>query len=185
MGNFHLGRKALAAIGLVGLCMSTASCTTNTVPETAETSSSKSTITGTADAGSEQPTSVTALPPVATTPGSQSVPPANESKKPGNSNHGEIVISIQGGSLPAESRCEGFASSDDEVNSGGGGLGGATQKLGSIAVSEPTKVSLLPGTYQIGINCLLDSVKWAATSAPTQVVRGKSIELRLHPELSK
>ncbi|PRB72671.1 hypothetical protein CQ011_03260 [Arthrobacter sp. MYb213] len=87
--------------------------------------------------------------------------------------------------MPADARCDGFASSDDEVNSGGGGLGGATQKLGSISVSKQTSVSLLPGTYQIGVHCSLDSEKWAAASALTQVVRGKSIELRLQMEQAK
>ena len=185
MGNFHVGRKPLAVIALLGLCISTASCTANTAREPNETSSTKSTNTGTADAGPDQPTAVTALPPVSTNPGSQPLPPASESKEPGNSNHGEISIGIQNDSLPSDAACEGFASSDDEVNSGGGGLGGATHKLGSIAVSEPTNVSLLPGTYQIGIICRLDAEKWAATSPPTQVVRGKSIELQLQPELSK
>lgn len=129
-------------------------------------------LTGTADAGSNPPTSVSALSPVATNPGTPSALPGRESKKPGNSNHGEIAISLLNDFMPFNARCEGFASSGDEVNTGGGGLGGTTHKLGPIAVSEQTNVSLLPGTYQIGINCSFDAEEWAATSTPTLVVRG-------------
>lgn len=58
-------------------------------------------------------------------------------------------------------------------------------KLGSIAVSEQTNVSVLPGTCQIAITRHLDSEKWMTTIDLTQAVWGKSLGLRLHLELLK
>ncbi|WP_146112519.1 hypothetical protein [Arthrobacter sp. MYb224] len=193
MEYFRLGEKILAAVGMLALCISTASCTTGPTSDDGEPNAQYSVSPSTANTTSTDPTPETSRPVATATDQPNLTPkasatPTSSTTEPGTitgSNQGEIFIDIQASPMPPDVRCEGFAYNSDGVNSGGGALVGATLKLGSVSATVPTRVTLLPGNYEISIDCSFDSRRWSGNSEQTSVAGGQSSDLQITLSESK
>lgn len=176
------GFALLPALTLLALGLT--ACTSDAPPEHSGPShpaqSMTSTDTSSPTASSSLDASAQATSPQATSPTSgqtDTVSPSVSQTGSGNAQHGLISLGIDAPDLPAGSLCQGFAQRTDDVQSGGGGLGGAPSKLEGLQATGATEVSLLPGTYEITVNCSENNKSWAGTTADIRVKRGASIDV--------
>lgn len=84
---------------------------------------------------------------------------------------------IDAAELPAGSACSGFAQKTDEVQSGGGGLGGAPTRLDGLQATGTTEIGLLPGLYNISISCTGAGKTWEGSMEEVLVVRADPLDL--------
>lgn len=89
-------------------------------------------------------------------------------------NGGEgVLLLLEGGQLPADASCSGWAQSLGNVRSGGGELSGGTVQLGEISIAAESRLSLIPGKYVIHVRCVLGYEMWEGVGSTLLIARGE------------
>lgn len=183
------GKRFLASAGLLSLGIAMAACTQGS-PQPGESGKD---VSGSPPASAPTSTeaNTTSTPSRSASPAESSTPAAPSETQQASTgatatansgNSGELVLAITAESLPSEASCHVFASKSG-VTTGGGALAGATLDLGSIPPAGESRLRLLPGSYEIQVNCVFGDQKWTAANEPVSVVRGESAGLSI--ELSE
>ncbi|PQZ92277.1 hypothetical protein CQ018_12290 [Arthrobacter sp. MYb227] len=163
--------------------MGLAACTT--APEPLPSASSLSTSTEQTPAETASTTSASETPSDSPAPTASAPTSATSPTTPGVGGHGTAAnggtmkIAVEGSALPATARCEGFAQNLGTVESGGGGLSGATIKLGTIPVASTSEILMLPGSYNVRARCSSGELQWEGTSKSVLVKREQDTDIMI------
>ena len=118
----------------------------------------------------------TQVSPVPTAPSANLAPgPTTQATLEPIADGGNIRLSIQAADLPTGATCHGFAQNTGTVQSGGGALGGATVRLGTLSYAAENKLILPAGTYILSIRCLRGNESWEGTGSLITTRRNEDV----------
>lgn len=187
MKHVCCGKRFLASAGLLSLGIAMTACTQDTAEQPGtdlSASPTASVMTSTEPSTTSAPSSPAspAESSAAATSSATNQASGGATSTVNSGNSGELILAIKAGTLPPDASCHAFASKSG-VTTGGGELAGAAIDLGSVSPAGASHLNLLPGSYEVQVNCAFGDEKWTSANEPVSVVRGESAELPI--ELSE